>query len=52
MAVNGVDAEDIAGQASFVELNANVLVRYWDGAIEFTEDMMDAMRPLPEANGT
>jgi hypothetical protein len=36
----------------WIELNEDVLVRYWNGAIEYTEDMMDAVRPLPEADRT
>lgn len=36
----------------WIELNADVLVRYWDGAIGYTEDMMDALKPLPEADRT
>jgi len=36
----------------WIELNEDVLVRYCNGAIEYTEDMMDAVRPLPEADRT
>ena len=34
----------------WIELNEDVLVRYWNGAIEYTEDMMDAIKPLPETD--
>ena len=36
----------------WIELNADVLVRYWNGAIEYTEDMMDAIKPLPATDRT
>lgn len=36
----------------WIELNRDVLVRYWNGAIEYTEDMMDAIKPLPETDRT
>jgi hypothetical protein len=36
----------------WIELNRDVLVRYWNGAIEYTEDMMDAIKPLPEIDRT
>jgi hypothetical protein len=34
----------------WVELNSDVLVRYWNGAIEYTEDMMELLKPLPETD--
>jgi len=36
----------------WIELNEDVLVRYWNGAIEYTEDLMNAVKPLPEADRT
>jgi hypothetical protein len=32
----------------WLDLNAAVLVDYWNGVIAYTEDVMDALRPLPE----
>jgi hypothetical protein len=34
----------------WIELNSDVLVRYWNGAIEYTEDMMKLVKPLPETD--
>jgi hypothetical protein len=36
----------------WIELNEDALVRYWNGAIEYTEDLMNAVKPLPEADRT
>lgn len=33
----------------WLALNADTLVRYWDGEIEYTEDAIEALRPLPGA---
>jgi hypothetical protein len=30
----------------WIELNERVLIDYWNGAIEYTEDMLDAIKPL------
>ena len=32
----------------WVELNQNVLVDYWDGVVEYTEDALNAIRPVGE----
>ena len=32
----------------WLELNADVLVDYWNGVIEYTEDVMGALKKLPE----
>lgn len=32
----------------WVELNRDVLVDYWDGVIEYTEDALNAIRPVGE----
>ncbi len=29
-----------------MELNRDVLVDYWDGVIEYTEDALNAIRPV------
>lgn len=34
----------------WIELNIDALVAYWDGAIEYTEDVMDALKPLSETD--
>lgn len=31
----------------WIELNEAVLIDYWNGAIEYTEDVLAAIRPLP-----
>jgi hypothetical protein len=33
----------------WIELNERVLVGYWNGEIEYTEDMLEAIKPLNEA---
>ena len=33
----------------WIELNRDVLVKYWDGIIEYTEDILNAIRPIEEA---
>ncbi len=32
----------------WIELNTETLVRYWNGDIEYTEDVLAALKPLPE----
>ena len=32
----------------WIELNRDVLVRYWNGEIEYTEDAIGALKPLPQ----
>jgi hypothetical protein len=32
----------------WIELNRDVLVRFWDGDIEYTEDVLEQLRPLEE----
>jgi hypothetical protein len=32
----------------WIELNADALVRYWNGDIAYTEDLLAVLRPLPE----
>jgi hypothetical protein len=41
---------DLAALRRWVELNRDVLVRYWDGEIEYTEDALAALRPLDPAS--
>ncbi len=40
-----MSASDLALLAKWVELNHDVLVKYWDGEID-TKDAMDAIRPI------
>jgi hypothetical protein len=32
---------------AWIELNRDVIVRYWDGDIVYTEDALAALKPLP-----
>jgi hypothetical protein len=41
-----VDPDDLARLAEWIELNRDVLVDYWDGKIEYTEDAIGALTPL------
>lgn len=41
-----LDPEEFALLADWVDLNRDVLVRYWDGEIEYTEDAIAALQPL------
>ncbi len=42
----GLDPDDLARLAEWIELNRDVLIDYWDGNIEYTEDAISALRPL------
>ncbi len=42
-----LDPDDLTRLAEWIELNRNVLVDYWNGNIEYTEDAISALRPLP-----
>ena len=41
-----VDPEDLARLTAWIELNRDVLVGYWNGDIEYTEDAIAALRPI------
>jgi hypothetical protein len=43
-----ISAHDFELVSKWLELNADVLVDYWNGVIEYTEDAIDALKPLPE----
>jgi hypothetical protein len=43
-----LDAQEFAPVEKWLELNGDVLVDYWNGVIEYTEDVMDALKKLPE----
>jgi len=42
-----VDPDDLARLVEWIELNRDVLIDYWDGNIEYTEDAISALKPLP-----
>lgn len=42
-----LDPGDLARLAKWIELNRDVLVDYWNGNIEYTEDALGALKPLP-----
>ena len=41
-----MDSAELALLHRWIELNQDVLVRYWDGSIEYTEDAIAALRPI------
>jgi hypothetical protein len=41
-----VDPGDLAKLADWIELNRDVLIAYWDGEIEYTEDAIAALKSL------
>ncbi len=43
-----LDASEFELVNRWLDLNTDVLVDYWNGVIAYTEDVMDALRPLPE----
>jgi hypothetical protein len=32
----------------WIEINAQVIIDYWNGVIEYTEDAMNALRPIKD----
>jgi hypothetical protein len=42
-----VDPDDLARLAEWIELNRDVLIDYWNGNIEYTEDAIGALKALP-----
>jgi len=43
-----LDSSEFALVRTWLDLNSDVLVDYWNGVIAYTEDVMDALRPLSE----
>jgi len=41
-----LSASDLAILDQWIQLNRDVLIRYWDGDIEYTEDAIAALRPV------
>ena len=44
-----LDPDDLALLAGWIDLNRAVLIDYWNGDIEYTEDAISAVRPLPSS---
>jgi hypothetical protein len=44
-----LDAPDLALLRRWIELNREVLISYWDGDIEYTEDAIAALLPIDPA---
>ncbi len=42
-----LDPDDLARLAEWIDLNKDVLIDYWNGDIEYTEDAISELRPLP-----
>jgi hypothetical protein len=38
--------QDLALLKKWIELNYDVIVKYWDGEIEYTEDAIAALKPV------
>jgi hypothetical protein len=41
-----LDPRDLALLIRWIELNKDVLIAYWDGIIEYTEDAIATIRPI------
>jgi hypothetical protein len=41
-----LSADDLALLREWVELNRDVIIKYWDGDIEYTEDAIAALKPI------
>jgi len=41
-----LSAHDLALLKKWIELNLDVIVQYWDGEIEYTEDAIAALKPI------
>ncbi len=42
-----LSTDDVARLQKWIELNRDVIVKYWDGDIEYAEDAIAAMKPIP-----
>jgi hypothetical protein len=45
-----LDAHDLNLLTQWIDLNRDALVDYWNGIIEYTEDAMNAIRPIGAAS--
>jgi hypothetical protein len=41
-----LDPDDLARLADWIDINRDVLVDYWNGNIDYTEDTISALQPL------
>jgi len=41
-----MSAHDVTLLREWVELNRDVIIKYWDGDIEYTEDAIAALKPI------
>ncbi len=41
-----MSAHDLALLKQWIEINLDVIVKYWDGEIEYTEDAIAALKPI------
>jgi hypothetical protein len=41
-----IDAHDLALLKRWLALNQDVIIKYWDGEIEYTEDAIAALKPV------
>jgi len=41
-----MSSRDLRLLKKWVDLNFDVLLKYWDGTIEYTEDAIEALRPI------
>ena len=46
-----VSPREFALVRRWIALNAEALVRYWNGEIEYTEDLLAVLKPLAERDG-
>ena len=41
-----LDAHDVALLTQWIDVNRDTLIDYWNGIIEYTEDAMNAIKPI------
>ena len=46
-----LDPHDLELLRQWVDINEQVLIDYWNGVIGYTEDALNALRPIPAAPG-
>ncbi|HEY8874477.1 MAG TPA: hypothetical protein VIM52_15695 [Stellaceae bacterium] len=44
-----LDPSDLTQLSRWIDLNQEVLIKYWEGVIEYTEDALTALRPVSAA---
>ena len=45
----GLDPHDLSLLRQWIDLNEQVLIDYWNGVIGYTEDALNALRPIEAA---